>query len=403
MLLPILARVGHLLPRLRSLPARAASARACRRSPTSPRPRRMGALVLVAVMTFFFREYDYSRVVIVYFWLFSIASVSLSRATSSARASASRAGAATTCATRWWWAAASWPPTWSQRLRARPDVGIQVLGLVGDEQRARRRCPWLGGYADLRAVLDAHPVDHVILALAHEDYGRLAGLLDAIGDEPVTIHVVPDLFRFASLRGRRRGVRGHAVRPPAGVAALRVEPVAKRVFDFVFSPPSSCGSAPLCSCSPLAVRLTLARPGALPPGAHGARRPALPHAEVPDHAVGRRARTSGPVWARGRRRAAHADRRLPAALQPRRAAAVRQRAARRDERGGAAAGAPGVRRALPPDRARLHAPPQGQGRASPAGPRSTGCAATPRSRSASSTTSSTSSAGRSGSTSRSSR
>ena len=28
----------------------------------------LGALVLVAVMTFFFREYDYSRVVIVYFW-----------------------------------------------------------------------------------------------------------------------------------------------------------------------------------------------------------------------------------------------------------------------------------------------------------------------------------------------
>ena len=33
----------------------------------------VGALVLVAVMTFFFHGYDYSRVVIVYFWLLSIA------------------------------------------------------------------------------------------------------------------------------------------------------------------------------------------------------------------------------------------------------------------------------------------------------------------------------------------
>ena len=40
----------------------------------------MGALVLVAVMTFFFREYEYSRVVIVYFWLLSIAAVWFSRA-----------------------------------------------------------------------------------------------------------------------------------------------------------------------------------------------------------------------------------------------------------------------------------------------------------------------------------
>jgi FlaA1/EpsC-like NDP-sugar epimerase len=39
----------------------------------------MGALVLVSVMTFFFRQYDYSRVVIVYFWIFSIASVSFAR------------------------------------------------------------------------------------------------------------------------------------------------------------------------------------------------------------------------------------------------------------------------------------------------------------------------------------
>jgi Undecaprenyl-phosphate glucose phosphotransferase len=78
-------------------------------------------------------------------------------------------------------------------------------------------------------------VDHVVLALAHEDYGRLAGLLDAVGDEPVTIHVVPDLLRFASLRG---GVEQFEGMP---FIHLRESPlhgwssVGKRVFDFVFS------------------------------------------------------------------------------------------------------------------------------------------------------------------------
>jgi Undecaprenyl-phosphate glucose phosphotransferase len=84
-------------------------------------------------------------------------------------------------------------------------------------------------------VLDAHTVDHVILALAHEDYGRLAGLLDAVGDEPVTIHVVPDLLRFASLRG---GIEQFEGMP---FIHLRESPLygwnrlAKRVFDFLFS------------------------------------------------------------------------------------------------------------------------------------------------------------------------
>jgi Undecaprenyl-phosphate glucose phosphotransferase len=122
-----------------------------------------------------------------------------------------------------------------RRMQARPDVGIQVVGVVSDDKDAVGSARWLGGYSDLRAVLDANQVDHVVLALAHEDYGRLAGLLDAVGDEPVTIHVVPDLLRFASLRG---GVEQFEGMP---FIHLRDSPLygwsslAKRVFDFVFS------------------------------------------------------------------------------------------------------------------------------------------------------------------------
>ena len=113
--------------------------------------------------------------------------------------------------------------------------GIQVLGVVGDDKDDAGGVRWLGGYADLARSSHAHTVDHVILALAHEDYGRLPGLLDAVGDEPVTIHVVPDLFRFASLRG---GIEEFEGMP---FIHLRESPLygwnrlAKRVFDFVFS------------------------------------------------------------------------------------------------------------------------------------------------------------------------
>src|SRR6185369_14492853 len=40
----------------------------------------IGVLVLVSIMTFAFRSYDYSRIVILTFWVASIVSVSLSRA-----------------------------------------------------------------------------------------------------------------------------------------------------------------------------------------------------------------------------------------------------------------------------------------------------------------------------------
>ncbi len=215
----------------------------------------MGALVLVAVMIFFFRGYDYSRVVIVYFWLLSIGVVWFSRAAfREVLRFARRRGYNLRYAVVV--GGGELAATVVQRMQRRPDVGIQVLGVVGDDKDGAGGARWLGGYKDLRAVLDAHTVDHVVLALAHEDYGRLAGLLDAVGDEPVTIHVVPDLLRFASLRG---GVEQFEGMP---FIHLRESPlygwssVAKRVFDFVFSLAVLAMLWPVLLALAAAVRLT---------------------------------------------------------------------------------------------------------------------------------------------------
>jgi Undecaprenyl-phosphate glucose phosphotransferase len=215
----------------------------------------MGALVLVAVMAFFFKGYEYSRVVIVYFWLLSIGLVWFSRAAFremlrfARRRGYNLRGAVIV-------GAGEPVEAVLQRLQARPDVGIQVLGLVGDDKDGARGARWLGGYSDLRAVLDGHEVDHVILALAHEDYARLPGLLDAIGDEPVTIHVVPDLFRFTSLRGGVEEFEGIAF------IHLRDSPLhgwnqlVKRGFDLALAVAVLVLLSPVMLGIALAVRLT---------------------------------------------------------------------------------------------------------------------------------------------------
>jgi len=215
----------------------------------------VGALVLVAVMTFFFREHEYSRVVIVYFWLLSIAAVWFARAAfREALRFARRRGYNLRYAVVV--GDGELAATVVSRMAARTDVGIEVLGVVGDDKEGMGGARWLGGYSDLRAVLDAHVVDHVILALVHEDYGRLGGLLEAVGDEPVTIHVVPDLFRFASLRG---GVEEFEGLP---FIHLRDSPlhgwsqVTKRAFDLVFSGALLIGFAPVLLLLALGVKLT---------------------------------------------------------------------------------------------------------------------------------------------------
>ncbi|MGH7393803.1 MAG: undecaprenyl-phosphate glucose phosphotransferase, partial [Candidatus Rokuibacteriota bacterium] len=161
----------------------------------------VGVLVLIAIMTFFFRQYEYSRVVIVYFWALSIVAMSLWRATfREALRFARRRGMNRRRAL----VVGGGGPAGEivAALRRRPDAGVEVIGAIGDKGgEAPASVSWLGRFEDLRAILDSHAVDIVFVALPQGEYGRLGAILTDIGDDPVAIHLVPDLAGLASLRG----------------------------------------------------------------------------------------------------------------------------------------------------------------------------------------------------------
>jgi len=216
----------------------------------------LGVLVLVALMTFAFRSYDYSRLVIVIFWAASIVACSLSRAVfREALRVARRRG----YNQRYAVVVGGGEPVVEvlRVLRHRPDVGIQLLGVLSDkDQMEGIGARWLGTPEDIRAVLDARPVDIVIIALPHGEYSRMTAVLNAIGDDPVAIHFVPDVFSLASLRG---GIEEFEGLP---VIHLRESPlygwnrVLKRGFDLVFGALALAGALPVMLAVALAVRLT---------------------------------------------------------------------------------------------------------------------------------------------------
>src|SRR5207245_2676156 len=90
--------------------------------------------------------------------------------------------------------------------------------------------------------------DIVIIALPHADYPRIGAILDGIGDDPVAIHYVPDVFGLASLRG---GIEEFETLP---IIHLRESPlygwnrVLKRGFDVVV------GAAAVVAAVPRAAR-----------------------------------------------------------------------------------------------------------------------------------------------------
>ena len=216
----------------------------------------LGVLVLIAVMTFAYRGYEYSRIVIVLFWALSIVTASLSRAVfREALRVARRRG----YNQRYAVIIGGGEPAVevSRVLRRRPDVGVRVLGVLGDKRDAGvDGVRWLGAPEDIRRVLDTQQVDIVIIALPHADYPRLTGILSEIGDEPVAIHLVPDIFSLASLRG---GIEEFETLP---IIHLRESPlygwnlVLKRGFDVVLGTVALLAALPVMGVIAAVVRTT---------------------------------------------------------------------------------------------------------------------------------------------------
>jgi Undecaprenyl-phosphate glucose phosphotransferase len=256
----------------------------------------LGVLVLVAIMTFAFKRYEYSRVVIVYFWGLSIVFVSLWRAAFREGLRVARRGRLNM---RRALLVGGGDPAAEvlAALRRRPDVGVEVLGFVGDKDADVRGHRRLGGLEDLRAVLDGHQVDIVLVALPHAEYGRLAGILSDIGDDPVAIHLVPDVYGLASLRGGVEEFEG------VPLIHLRESPlygwnlVTKRMLDIVVGGVALIGLGPAMAAIALAIKLTTPGPVLLRQtrmGLDGRAFSMLKFRTMQSDAEA----TTGPVWAR---------------------------------------------------------------------------------------------------------
>jgi Undecaprenyl-phosphate glucose phosphotransferase len=215
----------------------------------------LGILVLIAIMTFAFRGYDYSRLAIGLFWALSIVTVSFSRAVfREALRVARRRGYNRRYAVVV--GGGELAAELLRVLRRRPDAGIEVLGVLSDKRDlSGGDARWLGGLEEIRAVLDRVAVDSVFIALPHAEYPRLETVLNEIGDDPVAIHFVPDVISLASLRG---GVEEFEGIP---FIHLRESPLygwnrlLKRVFDLVLGTAALVGTAPVLLCIAVALRV----------------------------------------------------------------------------------------------------------------------------------------------------
>jgi Undecaprenyl-phosphate glucose phosphotransferase len=219
-------------------------------------------IVLVA-LSFFLRSYFYSRGVLVFFFLFSSASVIGFRLLLRGGLRALRrrghnlrhvlvAGEGELAASV------------IERLHAHAESGLRVYGVLSGggvpAGRLVAGVPVIGSHGDLKKLLAEHRPDLLVVALPATEAHQLEKILEDVADEVVNVRVVPDLPRMMTLRSQVEDLDGVPMISLREGPLLGWAAVQKRAFDVVASGVALIVAAPLLAAIALAIRLRSGSP-----------------------------------------------------------------------------------------------------------------------------------------------
>jgi Undecaprenyl-phosphate glucose phosphotransferase len=192
------------------------------------------SVLTLTALTFFIRGFEFSRLVLLYFWFLSIVGLSLMRGLfREGLRFLRRRGYNLRYAVL-----VGWGDVAEEVLRGldrHPELGIRMRGCFLDPAAgiAPGDLPVLGGLDSLPKALREESIDHVFIALPLEASSRLPDILKGVEDVPVDVRVIPDTLRYVSLRGGIEEFEGLPIIQLQGSPVFGWDRVLKRTFDVV--------------------------------------------------------------------------------------------------------------------------------------------------------------------------
>jgi len=199
------------------------------------------AILILVSLTFFMREYEFSRLTFLYFWIICVVALFIERRIFREilriiRKRGYNLRHAIIVGT------GSLGQDITDKLHEHPELGIKISGFLSEERaqvgNTLEGFQVLDTFENIRSVVIDQKIDMVLIMLPLNAHERLKRILDDIGDEMVSIMVIPDLIEFATL-ATLRGSTGEFEGMP--IISLRDIPlygwniVVKRVTDFALS------------------------------------------------------------------------------------------------------------------------------------------------------------------------
>ena len=217
----------------------------------------ISVLILTAI-TFFYRDFSFSRIVVVYFWIlvtfFMVVSHWLVRKILSLVRG------------RGWnlqnvlvVGAGELGQTVVEKLNLHPEIGFQVVGFltrhkekIGSNFKGH---PVLGEYAEVSRLIKEHDVDQLFIALPLKAQDKLQQVLEYLGEETVDVKVVPDLLQYMNIHSGVEELDGLPIVNLAESPLYGWNVVIKRTSDIVLSSLAILVTAPLMLLIALVVKM----------------------------------------------------------------------------------------------------------------------------------------------------
>ncbi|MBI3815804.1 MAG: undecaprenyl-phosphate glucose phosphotransferase [Nitrospinae bacterium] len=244
-------------------------------------------LVLISI-TFFFRQYEYSRLVFLFFFLMTVFALAVERVIFREtlrylRRKGYNLRYALIAGT------GKLAQDVLKRIELHPELGLKVIGFLSNDKPIPPSSPpssppskggdkgeveggdeggeWrgreingiavIGTYKDIRKIIAEKDIDQVIIALPVEHHALTVELLKDIGDEEmVDIKVVPDLCEFMTLRGGIDELDGLPVISLQDTPLYGWNIVIKRAVDIIFSVIIIILASPLMFAVSILIKIT---------------------------------------------------------------------------------------------------------------------------------------------------
>jgi len=155
----------------------------------------IGTLIATALISLLYKELDYPRLMVIYFAVFAVITVSIGRLLTGAWQTWMRTRSPDRMLIV---GAGDVGRMIGDRVRQSPHLGYEVVGFLDDTpgRRSAAGLPVLGPLAALKQIIRSEKIDEVVIALPEASHDKMLNLIYECEQERVLVKVFPDVFQI---------------------------------------------------------------------------------------------------------------------------------------------------------------------------------------------------------------